>query len=159
MVLALTLIVDSNILFASVIKDGVNAKLILSDRLHLIAPEKLFEEFERNRAVLVKRTHRSVEEFEKFLNVLEERIEVIPKSEFKPWLKEAKKKSPANDFPFTALAKAYGCSVWSNDKELKESMKKTGFAEVLNTDEVLQKLGFEVDPTTEKLKPVPLLLY
>src|SRR3989338_7993769 len=119
MVLALTLIVDSNILFASVIKDGVNAKLILSDRLHLIAPEKLFEEFERNRAVLVKRTHRAVEEFEKFLNVLEERIEVIPKSEFKPWLKEAKKKSPANDFPFTALAKAYGCSLWSNDRKIK----------------------------------------
>ena len=43
-VLALTLVVDSNILFAATIKNGDNAKLLLSDRIYLIAPERLFEE-------------------------------------------------------------------------------------------------------------------
>lgn len=141
MVLALTLVVDSNILFAATIKEGDNAKLLLSDRLYLIAPERLFEEFKDNREFLLKKTHRSEEEFVKFLEILEERIEVIPKAEFEPWIKEAKEKSPVDDFPFTALAKAYGIPVWSNDKELKEFMERTGFVEVLNTGKVLERLG------------------
>lgn len=141
MVLALTLVVDSNILFASVIKEGDNARLLLSDRLKLLAPERLLEEFKEYKEELLKKTHRTKEEFEKSLEILEERIEIIPRVEFEPWLEEAKKKSPTDDFPFTALAKAYNCAVWSNDKELKEFMERTGFVEVLNTKGVLEKLG------------------
>lgn len=140
MVLALTLVVDSNILFAAMIKGGANAKLLLSDRLSLIAPERLFEEFKKYEEILLKKTHRSKEEFEKFLEVLQEKIEVIPKDEFEPWLEEAKEKSPINDFPFTTLAKACNCAVWSNDKELKEFMLRSGFVEVLSTKEVLERL-------------------
>lgn len=140
MVLALTLVVDSNILFAATIKEGVNAKLLLSDRLYLIAPERLFEEFKKYEEILLKKTHRSKEEIEKFLEILQEKIEVIPKAEFEPWLEEAKEQSPINDFPFTALAKACNCAVWSNDKELKEFMLRTGFVEVLSTKDVLERL-------------------
>lgn len=141
MVLALTLVVDSNILFSATIKEGDNAGLLLSDRLFLIAPERLFEEFKRYREFLLMKTHRSEEEFEGFLEILAERIKIIPRVEFEPWLEEAEEKSPVDDFPFTALAKAYGVPVWSNDRELKESMKRTGFIEVLNTKGVLEKLG------------------
>lgn len=141
MVLALTLVIDSNILFAAAIKKGYNAMLLLSDRLNLIAPEMLFEEFTKYKELLLSKTHRSGEDFENFLEILEEKIEVIPKAEFESWLEEAKKKSPVNDFPFTALAKAYGVPVWSNDKELKKFMKRTGFVEVLNTKDVIERLG------------------
>ena len=141
MVLSLTLVVDSNILFAAAIKDGENARLLLSDKLCLLAPERLFEEFKKYEKLLVSKTHRSKEGFERFVEIIEEKIEVIPKSEFMPWLEEAEKKSSPDDFPFTALAKAYNCAVWSNDKELAEFMKRTGFAEVLNTGEVLDALG------------------
>jgi len=141
MLLSLTLVVDSNILFAAAIKDGDNAKLLLSDRLYLIAPERLFEEFENNRKFLLGKTHRTKEEFLMFLEALEEKIEVIPREEFKQWLAEAERKSPVNDFPFAALARAYGCAVWSNDKEFKEFMGDAGFVEVLNTGDVLERLG------------------
>jgi len=139
-VLALTLVVDSNILFAAAIREGSNATLLLSDRLQLIAPEWIFEEFKKYEELLLKKTHRTNGEFERFLEVLGQKIEVIAETEFKPWLEEAKEKSPANDFPFTALAKAYNCPVWSEDKELKEFTKRNGFAEVLTTKEVLKKL-------------------
>jgi predicted nucleic acid-binding protein len=86
MVLVLTLVVDSNILFAAAIKEGSNARLLLSDRLRLIAPERLFEEFTKYRELLLSKTHRSSEEFEKFLEILEEKIEVLPKVEFEFWL-------------------------------------------------------------------------
>lgn len=140
MVLSLTLVVDSNILFAAAIRDGNNAHLLLSDRLRLIAPEWLFEEFRKYEGLLLEKTHRSTEEFERFIGILEEKIEVIPETEFNRWKKEAAEKSPPNDFPFAALAKAYDCPLWSEDKELKELMKKTGFVKVLTTKEVLEKL-------------------
>lgn len=146
MALALTLVVDSNILFAAAIRDGDNAKLLLSDRLRLIAPEWLFEEFRKYKPLLLEKTHRSSEEFGRFLAILEEKIEVIPENEFKPWIEHAKANSPENDFSFTALAKAYECPVWSNDRGLKESMEKTRFARVLNTKEVLDKLELASGP-------------
>ncbi len=140
MVLAITLVVDSNILFAAAIKSGDTARLLLSDRLHLIAPDWLFEEFGSNKEILLRKTHRSDEDFEKFLEILEERIETVPRAEFEPWIEEAKKHSTPNDFPFAALAKAYNCAVWSNDKGFKEMMRKTGFVEVINTGELLERL-------------------
>ncbi len=140
-VLALTLAVDSNILFAAAIKDGDNARLLLSDRLYLIAPERLFEEFKKYRELLLAKTHRSEEDFERFLEIMEERINVVSKQEFKRWVEEAKEKSPEDDFPFAALAKAYEVPVWSNDKKFKEFMERSGFVRVLNTKEVLETLG------------------
>jgi len=52
----------------------------------------------------------------------------------------SKKKSSEGDFPFTALAKAYNCAVWSNDKELKELMEKSGFVTVFTTRDVIDML-------------------
>lgn len=140
MVLSLTLVVDANVLFAAIIRDGDTANLLLSDRLRLIAPEWLFEELRKDKELLLDKTHRSGEEFERFLEILEEKIEIVPEAEFRRWIEEAKEKSPPNDFPFAALAKAYDCPVWSNDRELKEKMEKAGFAKVMNTKEVLEKL-------------------
>ena len=39
------LVVDANILFASLIKDSLTAELLVSDKLNLYAPEFLFDEF------------------------------------------------------------------------------------------------------------------
>jgi len=41
----LKLVVDANILFASLIKDSLTAELLVSDKLNLYAPEFLFDEF------------------------------------------------------------------------------------------------------------------
>ena len=140
MSLKLRLVVDSNILFAAAIKEGFTARLLLSDRLDLIAPERLFVEFKKHEKALLKKTNRTPQEFDKFVEILEERIQVVPKAEFESWLSEAKKKSPPDDFPFTALAKAWGVPVWSKDAKLKKFIERTGFVEVLDTREVLEKL-------------------
>lgn len=141
MVIRLTLVVNSNILFAAAIKNGMTAEILLSHRLSLIAPEWLFIEFKKYQNLLVDRTHRTEAEFEKFVEIMEERIKLVPRNEFKPWVEQARKASPSNDFPFTALAKAFEVPVWSNDKELKKSMERTGFVNVLTTGEVIKKLG------------------
>ena len=104
--LKLRLVVDSNILFAALIKEGITAKLLLSERLELFAPERLIEEFRKYEEYILSKTHRSKVDFERFLSTLEGRIEIIPKSEFEEWVEEAKKVCKLDDFPFVALAKA-----------------------------------------------------
>jgi len=106
MVLKLRLVVDSNVLFAALIKEGITAKLLLSERLELFAPERLIEEFRKYEEYILSKTHRSKVDFERFLSILEGRIEIIPKSEFEEWIEEAKKVCKLDDFPFVALAKA-----------------------------------------------------
>ena len=140
MVLKLRLVIDSNILFSALIKKGITSKLILSERLELFAPEKLLEEFEKYKEYILSKTHRSEEDFERFLSIIESRIEIIPRAEFEEFLEEAKKVCNLDDFPFVALAKALDCAVWSNDKDLKKFSEETKYVEVLTTKEILERL-------------------
>jgi predicted nucleic acid-binding protein len=58
------LVVDANILFASLIKDSLTAELLFVDHFHLHAPEFLLEELDKYRALLLEKTRRSNEDFE-----------------------------------------------------------------------------------------------
>ncbi|TXT53231.1 MAG: putative nucleotide-binding protein, containing PIN domain [Promethearchaeota archaeon] len=49
------LVVDANILFAGLIKDGKTAELLTSDRLQLLAPQFLFEEFAKYEELILKK--------------------------------------------------------------------------------------------------------
>jgi len=66
------LIVDANVLFSALIKDGLTAELLISDKLHLFAPEFLFTEFAKYEDLILRKTHRNEEEFNNFLEILKE---------------------------------------------------------------------------------------
>ena len=53
------LVVDANVLFAALIKEGSTAELLISDKLQLFAPEFLFTEFSKYEELILKKTHRS----------------------------------------------------------------------------------------------------
>ena len=115
------IIVDANILFAAVIKDGVTAKLMFVDRLHLYAPELLLDEFNNNRDEILEKTHRSPENFEFVLSELISIIHFIPKSEFQNLIKLADEISPdIDDSVYFALALKAGMPIWSNEGRLKK---------------------------------------
>ena len=131
------LIVDANILFAALIKKGLTAKLLINDKLQLFAPEFLFEEFEKYRELILKKTHRSDNEFNQFLEILKERIIIIPKEDIIPYMKKAEKISPdPRDTIYLALAFLIKSNIWSNDRKLKEGQKEIV---VLTKDELLKK--------------------
>jgi len=48
------LIVDANILFAALIKEGSTAELLISDKLQLFAPEFLFAEFAKYKDLILR---------------------------------------------------------------------------------------------------------
>ena len=131
------LVVDANILFAALIKEGSTAELLISDKIHLFAPEFLFEEFSKYKELILKKTHRSNEEFNQFLDILKNQITIVPKKEITPFIDKAEKISPdPKDTIYLALALALKSNVWSNDKKLKEGQNKVN---VLSTEELIEK--------------------
>lgn len=131
------LIVDANILFSALIKDGLTAELLISDKLQLFAPEFLFTEYTKYKDLILRKTHRNEEEFNNFLEILKDQIFIVPKKEIMPFMDEADKISPdPKDTVYFALAIALKSNIWSNDKKLKQSQTKIN---VCSTEELLKK--------------------
>jgi len=114
------LIVDANTLFAALIKISVTSDLIVDNSLTLYSVEFIFTEFEKYKDLIKEKTKRSDEEFEKFMEIIERRIKLIPFEEFQPFMEEAEKICPdPKDVQYFALALKLKCGIWSNDKQLK----------------------------------------
>lgn len=134
------LVIDANILFAALIKEGLTAELLISDKLQLFALEFLFIEFAKYEDLILNKTHRSREEFNQFLNLLKEQITIIPKEEIISFIAKAEKISPdPKDIVYLALAFALKANIWSNDKKLKKDQKEIT---VLSTLELIEKTNF-----------------
>lgn len=131
------LVIDANILFASLIKDSGTAELLFVDRFHLFAPEFLFEEFAKYETYILKKTKRSKSDFKKFLKALKRRVKVTPKEDFEKYLERADKASPdPKDVPYIALALYLNASIWSND----DALKKQTLVKVHTTKELYEIL-------------------
>ena len=115
------LIIDANILFAALVKDGATIELILEYDFHLFAPEFLFDEFSKYKDELLEKTKRTPEEFDQILDLLKLKINVVPKEDFETFLEQAHKISPdPDDAVYFALALKINAGIWSNDKKLNE---------------------------------------
>lgn len=115
------LIVDANILFAALIKESKTSNLLFREELHLFTPEFIFTEFAKYEKLLLKKTHRTKEDFKKLLELFERQINVFPLSEIKHYIKQASMISPdPKDVQYFALALLLNASIWSNDKPLKQ---------------------------------------
>lgn len=133
----MNLIVDANILFSTLIKEGLTAELLISDKLQLFAPEFLFTEFAKYKDLILRKTHRNEEEFNQLLEILKEQISIVPKKEITPFMDEAEKISPdPKDTIYLACAIALKSNIWSNDKKLKQDQTKIT---VFSTEELLKR--------------------
>ena len=132
-------VVDANELFSLLIKgNGKSEMLFFSENVELLAPEKILLEFARHKSEILKKTHRSNEEFSRLLSIAEKRIELVPKEEYNPYLPKALSLLPTHpkDAQYFALALKYSCILWSEEKLLK----KQSSVIVLNTQEFFEKL-------------------
>ena len=136
------LVVDANILFAALIKNGVTTKLIFVDDLHLYAPEFLLEEFNKHRNYLLNKTHRTKEEFNEILEVLAYRIIFIPFEDIEQYLEKADKISPdPDDSIYFAIALKIGASIWTNEKRLQ----KQNIVNIYTTSDILDLFESHLD--------------
>ncbi|MBI2146148.1 PIN domain-containing protein [Candidatus Woesearchaeota archaeon] len=115
------LVVDANVIFSALIKDSFSYYLLFSGKFHLFTPEYIFTEFEKHKDEILGKTERTTEEFYKLLEVLKRRITIVPLEELTDYIETAEKISPdLGDMAYFALALKLNCSIWSNDKKLKQ---------------------------------------
>ncbi len=127
-------VVDANILFSALIKDGATAEILVNNLGFLYAPEFIFEEFYKHKEEILKKTKRTPAEFDSLFGSMMELIIVVPLDEYKHMLKKAEEISPdPNDVPYFALALKLEIPLWSNDKKLK----KQNQLRVYNTEELV----------------------
>jgi predicted nucleic acid-binding protein len=136
------LVVDANILFAALIKNGITARLLFLDDLHLYAPEFLLDEFSKHRKYLLNKTHRTKEEFNEILEVLAYRIIFIPSEDIEQYLEKADKISPdPDDSIYFAIALKIGASIWTNEKRLQ----KQNIVNIYTTSDILDLFESHLD--------------
>ncbi|MBI5391825.1 putative toxin-antitoxin system toxin component, PIN family [Candidatus Woesearchaeota archaeon] len=133
--MSLSLVIDANILFAALIKESVTAEIIFSSSVNLFAPEFLFEEFERHRGEILKKTKRKGEQFEEIVKALKEVVTTVSAQECEEKLPKAREISPdPDDALYLALALKKQCFLWSNDEALKDQVE----VKVLSTKEIIK---------------------
>lgn len=133
------LVVDANVLFSAVIKDGLTRAILLFSGYEFYAPEFSVEEFRKHLPELRKKTGlpeaELVELFDRLLQTAE--IKLVPFEDFKSKHVLAKQISPdEDDVAYLALALHLNCPLWSNDSLLKEQ----GAVKVFTTKELLLQL-------------------
>ena len=104
----------------------------------LYAPEFIFEEFGKYKDYLKGKTKRDEENFNELFDLFERNVILIPKEEIDPFIEKAKKISPdEKDTVYLALALKLSCSLWSNDRDLKE---KQNTIQVYSTEELIEMI-------------------
>ncbi|MFH0884157.1 MAG: PIN domain-containing protein [Candidatus Micrarchaeota archaeon] len=133
------LVIDANILFAALIKDGATAYLLSIPDIRTFIPEFIFEELLEHESEVLNKSKRTQEELHELLGLLRSTLIIVPREEFAHLLDEARGLSPdQDDAEYIALAMLLKVPIWSNDK----CMKKQSKVEVLSTGELFVRLGF-----------------
>ncbi|MFO8015883.1 MAG: PIN domain-containing protein [Candidatus Woesearchaeota archaeon] len=136
----MNIIIDSNILFSALIKDSITRKLIIEHKGFFLFPEFIFEEMEKHKDELLKKSGMDSEDFNSLLQLILTKVVIIPNETVKPYKEEAMKiveNIDPDDVIFAACALAYKESIlWSDDKRLK----KQSTIKVLNTKEMIRIL-------------------
>ena len=130
------LVVDANILIATLIKDSATRKLLMSEELILITPEFALEEINDHLLELAEKAKADQTALWQLLVefIQKAEIKIYPAKEVQTKLKQALAVSPdPNDTMYFALALRENAAIWSNDKELKKQNK----VKIVSTKELL----------------------
>lgn len=113
------LVVDSNIVFAGLLRDGATRALLIHPPFDLLAPEWMLVEIRRYRAEIAVRSGLPVPEVELLIGLLTAAMDVVPHEAYAARMDEANVRIGARDpgdVPFLALALAQGCDgIWTQN--------------------------------------------
>lgn len=136
----MNIIIDSNILFSALIKDSKTRKIILEYDGFFLFPSFIFEEMQKHKAELLKKSKMPEGDFNNLLQLILRKVFIIPNEVLLPYRKEAfeiANNIDPDDIIFVACAIAYPDSIiWSNDRKLKKQSK----VKVLDTKEIINIL-------------------
>ncbi|MBI4453743.1 hypothetical protein HY636_03810 [Candidatus Woesearchaeota archaeon] len=135
---SLILVVDTNILFTFFWKNFLTPEILIKKKLKLITSERAINEIDKHAALIIDKTGITKKEFKIIKDDLYLLCAVIPLKEYSLYIKRATDISPdEKDIDFLALSFMFKCTLWSNDRKLKEQ----DLVEVLNTKEIIELSG------------------
>jgi len=130
------LVIDANVLFAALIKDGDTRRFILLNNNSFHIPEFTFEEMLEHTKELEEKIELPANEIGLILEhiIFAGKVRIVPLSEFSNFTKKAMDIcSDPDDTAYVALAMKLNIPLWSNDAKLKnqDSIKVYNSAEIL----------------------------
>lgn len=143
------LIIDTNILISSLLKDSTTREILLNESLNFYLPEIVLSEVNKYLPYIIQKSELSEEEIKKLLNSLLENLILVPIDEYENKMDEGMKiigKIDEKDTQFIALALSIeNDGIWSNDKHFEKQKKIKVFKaiDILNLLDELSKKGQE----------------
>lgn len=121
------LVIDTNIMMAALIKDGLARKIIFFSDIELLSPEFTMDEVYKYKELVLGKSNLTEKEFKVLLSTILEYINIISKSKYEYCLREADMligKVDDKDIPVLALALATkNDGIWSDDHHFKKQDK------------------------------------
>jgi predicted nucleic acid-binding protein len=136
------LVVDSNILFSALIS-GRPVYLDIFRTAQVYMPDFVFLEIEKYEQRILRKT-KLTDTFQQFTRDLFSEITVIPKLAIAP-ASFAQAYAlchdiDAKDTPFLALSIELEIPLWTNDKPLFDGLRAKGYANLLSSDDIFERL-------------------
>ena len=142
----LRLILDSNRLFAALIRQSLAKNIILNPNFEFFAPDYVFSEIMKHKDYILDKSKLLETEFEILFDHLFEKVTIIPFEKIQPYYEDAKKimdPIDPDDSVFLALAMCISNDgIWTGDKDFeKQNIVKVWTT--LDLLEYLEKIDWE----------------
>ena len=88
------LVVDANILFSLLIKEGVNKNIVSNLLFDFYMPSFIIEEFKKHEEEILDKSHRAKEDFMSLFEEMKEAIKIVDSEQIIHYIDEAEQISP-----------------------------------------------------------------
>ena len=117
------LVVDANVVISALIADSKTRELIVTLEPDLLTPEFVHDEIENYGELIVEKSGMTPDRVAQFIDLLFQYIEVVPASDFYPYIEEADAAigdTDPDDVLYVACALTTNADIWSDDSDFKE---------------------------------------
>ena len=130
-------VIDSNILFRTLISQGGIIELFFNNNLKIYAPQILWEEFSNHENEILSKSNLSKKDFQILSSLLFSSINLVSLEEYKEYLPKAKQllEYHEKDEDFIAICLLKCCKLWTYESRLFE----IGFG--ISTKEISSKIN------------------
>ena len=138
------LIVDTNIIFAGLLRDSTTRSMLIDPPFTLYAPETAINEIRKYEEQITERAGFTKGDFETLFNLITDGITIIEKEKYEQCIKEAEHRiGDPGDVPFLALALSM-----PNDGIWTENIKhyKNAKVKIWTTKEIMQHVQSHFSP-------------
>lgn len=118
------LVIDTNRVVASLIKDSISREMLLSNKFSFYSPTYLIEELNKYKELIIKKANINEVIYNRILKIFLYKISLVALNEFEDYLEEAKGLiKDIKDVQFIALALSKKIGIWSDDKHFQKQNK------------------------------------